>query len=132
MPQAQSQVSKENLAKVEYYFVSKAKELGTNRITATVKEIADGSMVALATAHKAIRELDQRGVLDIINPPSRRFPITYIYKGDIENFEQKQTLEDQNEYLRMIISQKDDEINELKRNILNLQRLAEDNVLHNI
>lgn len=77
-------VSNEYLRKVETYFAENAQELGTNRIQATVQEVADGAGVALATAHKALKELNNRGIIDMIKPSSRRFPITYIYNGDTE------------------------------------------------
>jgi ribosomal protein S25 len=94
------QVSEENLNKVEKFFVSRIKEEGTKRIKATVMDIAEGSEVALATAHKAIKELEKTKVLEIVKPSSRRFPIVYVYKKDIDNFDAKQTQQGQLEYLQ--------------------------------
>lgn len=109
-----AQVSKENLAKVEYFIVTKVKELGTNRIEATVQDIADGSGVALATAHKAITELDQRGVINKIKPSSRRFPTIYEYKGSIEGFEVAQTQDERIAHLESVVALRDREIEELR------------------
>lgn len=111
-----SNVSKENLKKVQNYFVDQIKSIGRKRIEATVVEIADGSGVALATAHKAIKELDQRGVISVIKPSSRRFPITYIYQGDIEGFEVAQSLEEQVEYLKQRVFELEEENRVLKQN----------------
>lgn len=112
-----SNVSKENLRKVESYFIDQVKTNGSNRTEATVVDIADGSGVALATAHKALKELDQRGVLTIIKPSSRRFPITYIYTGDIEGFEVAQSTEEQIEYLKDLVQERDEEIALLKEQL---------------
>jgi predicted transcriptional regulator len=92
-------VADENLKKVEAFFVRRAKELGSHRMEATVVEIAEGSEVALATAHKAIQQLQKDKVIDVIKPKSRRFAITYIYKKDIEGFEVEQEQDDQLQYL---------------------------------
>lgn len=109
-------VSKENIKKVENYFVEQIKSLGNKRIEATVVEIADGAGVALATAHKAIKELDQRGVITIIKPSSRRFPITYIYRGDVEGFSIAQTKDEQIEFLKKRVAELEQEIKCSKRN----------------
>lgn len=118
-------VSKENLRKVENYFVDKIKSSGNKRIEATVLEIADGSGVALATAHKAIKELDSRGTLSVIKPSSRRFPITYIYRGDIEGFKNNQSKDEQIEFL-----QRKNE--ELEKRVVELENLLRNNVLQNV
>jgi DNA-binding MarR family transcriptional regulator len=123
-------VSKENLRKVERFFVESTKAHGTNRTEATVIEIADGSGVALATAHKALKELDQRGLLTIIKPSSRRFPITYIYTGDIEGFSNTESKEEQIEYLQDLLTARDQKIIELEAQIKKLTN--KDNVLQNV
>lgn len=129
MTTAQSQVSKENLVKVEYYFVTKAKELGTNRIEATVQEIASGSGVALATAHKALNELNQRGVINKIKPSSRRFPIIYEYKGNLEGFDVAQTKDQRIGHLENTVALRDKEIESLKEQIANLQTIVEQHII---
>jgi transposase len=99
------QVSDENMQKVEAYFVKRIREVGSTRLEATVVDIADGSGVALATAHKAIKQLAQEKRITIIKPNSRRFPITYVYNGSIEGFVKKQTAEEQIEYLQNLIQE---------------------------
>lgn len=127
-----SQVSKENLRKVENFFVDKIKLEGTKRIEATVIEIADGAGVALATAHKAIKELDGRGVLTIIKPSSRRFPITYIYRGDLVGFEVAQSKEEQIAYLQRMNAEKDEMIQELQKRVRELENhVSNVNMLQN-
>jgi predicted transcriptional regulator len=108
-------VSKENLRKVENYFVEQIKSLGNSRIEATVVEIAEGAGVALATAHKAIKELDQRGVLTVIKPSSRRFPITYIYRGDIQEFEVAQSKDEQIDFLTKRVAELEEQLAGLKK-----------------
>ena len=92
-------VSNEYLRKVETYFAENTQELGTNRIQATVQEVADGAGVALATAHKALKELNNRGTIDMIKPSSRRFPITYVYNGDTESTIEENDLRSQVDHL---------------------------------
>lgn len=125
-------VSKENLRKVENFFVDKIKSEGTNRIEATVLEIAEGSGVALATAHKAIKDLDGRGVLTVIKPSSRRFPITYIYRGDIKGFEVAQSKDEQIAYLQKLNAEKDEMILALQQRVRELESNTNKNVLQNV
>lgn len=80
----ESVVSNENLKKVEAFFQEQAVKLGQGvPMPFKVVDIADGSNVALATAHKAIKELEKRGVLKLIRAASRREAVQYIYKGTI-------------------------------------------------
>lgn len=125
-------VSKENLRKVENFFVDKIKADGTNRIEATVLEIAEGSGVALATAHKAIKDLDGRGVLTVIKPSSRRFPITYIYRGDIQGFEVAQSKEEQIAYLQKLNEEQKETILALEKRVRELENMTNKNVLQNV
>jgi hypothetical protein len=97
------QVSDENIQKVEAYFVKRIKEVGSTRLEATVVDIADGSGVALATAHKAIKQLAESKRITVIKPNSRRFPITYVYNGNVEGFVKKQSAEEQIEYLQGLV-----------------------------
>jgi predicted transcriptional regulator len=123
------QVSEENLNKVEAFFVRRAKDTGSNRLEATVIEIAEGSGVALATAHKAIQQLKKNNVIDIIRPKSRRFGITYIYKRDIEGFEIEQSQQGQLEYLLRLVEEQKEEIADLRWQLQNA--LGEKRVLEN-
>lgn len=125
-------VSKENLRKVENFFVNTIKSTGNKRVEATVLEIADGSGVALATAHKAIKDLEARGILTIIKPSSRRFPITYAYRGDIEGFEIGKTKEEQIVYLQTLNVEKDKMIEQLQKRVRELESIANKNVLQNV
>jgi predicted transcriptional regulator len=125
-------ISKENLRKVENYFVESIKTTGSNRLEATVVEIAEGAGVALATAHKAIKELDNRGVLSVIKPASRRFPITYIYRGDIEGFEIAQSKDEQISYLQNLVAEKDAIISELQKRVRDLENTVNKNMLQNV
>jgi predicted RNase H-like nuclease (RuvC/YqgF family) len=129
-------VSRENLKKVENFFVEMIKSTGSKRIEATVIEIAEGAKVALATAHKAIKELDGRGVLSVIKPASRRFPITYIYRGDIEGFEVAQSKDEQISYLQSLVDEQKAEILELQKRVRELEnnskRKGIQNVLQNV
>ncbi len=111
------QVSEENVAKVEAFFVRRVKETGTNHIEATVVEIAEGSEVALATAHKAIKELTKQQVISVIKPKSRRFAITYIYNRPIEEFTAEQQEQGQIEYLTNLVQLQNEEIEKLRREI---------------
>lgn len=125
-------VSKDNLRKVENFFVDTVKSTGNKRIEATVIEIAEGANVALATAHKAIKELDGRGVLSIIKPASRRFPITYVYRGDIEGYEISQNKDEQIVYLQNLNAEKDKIILELQKRVRELEKITAKNVLQNV
>lgn len=125
-------VSKENLRKVENYFVENTLSTGSKRVEATVIEIAQGAGVALATAHKAIKELDSRGILSVLKPSSRRFPISYIYRGDIEGFEVKQTLEEQNKYLQSLLAERDEQLLEMQRRIRELENITLNNTNKNV
>jgi hypothetical protein len=125
-------VSKENLRKVENYFVESTRATGSKRLEATVIEIAEGAGVALATAHKAIKELDSRGVLSVIKPASRRFPITYVYRGDIEGFEVKQTQEEQIKYLQSLLAERDSQLLEMQKRIRELENIVLNNPSKNL
>lgn len=127
-----SNVSNENLRKVENFFVESMKSTGTNRIEATVVEIAEGAGVALATAHKAIKDLDSRGLLSVHKPSSRRFPITYYYLGDAQGFEIKQTQEGQIEYLKSLLAKRDEEVAELQKRVRELEVITRNNKNENI
>jgi predicted transcriptional regulator len=111
------QVSEENISKVESFFVQKAKETGSKKVEVTVIEIAEGADVALATAHKAIQQLERDKIIEVIKPKSRRFPITYIYKRDIEGFEVEQSQQWQLEYLFKLVKQQSEEIADLKKRL---------------
>lgn len=115
------QVSEENLYKVESFFVDRAKELGTNRIETTVAKIAEGSGVALATAHKAILQLEKDKVLEVIRPKSRRFAITYIYNRDIEDFDFELEQHSQIEHLQSLVQKQKEEIASLQEQLNNAQ-----------
>lgn len=108
------QVSDENLQKVEAYFVKRTKETGSNRIEATVIEIAEGSGVALATAHKAIKTLVKEKIITMIKPKSRRFPINYIYTKDIADYDAVKTEQEQIEYLKGLVQQYREELEEMR------------------
>jgi predicted transcriptional regulator len=125
-------VSKENLRKVENYFVESIISTGSKRLEATVVEIAEGAGVALATAHKAIKELENRGILSILKPSSRRFPITYVYRGDIEGFNAKQTQEDQIKYLQNLLSERDERISVLEKRVNELETISRSNKNENV
>jgi uncharacterized protein (DUF3084 family) len=126
------QVSDENVAKVEAYFVRRAKETGSNRIEATVIEIAEGSEVALATAHKAIKELVKEKAITVIKPKSRRFPITYVYNKDIDDFEAQKSQEGQIEYLQAVVKQLKEQVENLSKEVneINGQKRILENRLH--
>lgn len=125
-------VSKENLKKVESYFIEKCKSTGNKRIEATVVEIADGSGVALATAHKAIKELDGRGILSVLKPSSRRFPIVYIYRGDMKEFQISESKDEQIVYLQNLVSERDERILELEKRVRELENITNKTVLQNV
>jgi ribosomal protein S25 len=120
-----STVSKDNLRKVERYFVEKVKSSGLKRTEATVVEIAEGSGVALATAHKALKDLEQRGVLTVIKPSSRRFPIQYIYNTSIEGFEVAEGKDEQIEFLKQRVA-------ELEEKLRQMQNLPKNTLLQNV
>jgi predicted transcriptional regulator len=101
------QVSDENLQKVEAYFVKRTKETGSNRI-------AEGSGVALATAHKAIKTLVKEKIITMIKPKSRRFPINYIYTKDIADYDAVKTEQEQIEYLKGLVQQYREELEEMR------------------
>lgn len=125
-------VSKENLRKVEDFFIRTIKESGENKVEATVVDIADNSNVALATAHKAIKELSQRGVLNIIKPSSRRFPITYVYNGDLSELQVSRTKDEQIALLKNVIDEKNTEISALKQRLDKLEKMLEKKFLQNV
>lgn len=114
-------VSDENMRKVEFFFINKMKELGTNVIEATVKDIALESGVALATAHKAIGRLEYKGVLKVNRPDSRRFAITYQYVGDDGAFEEAISQEDQIKNLQEQVEELKAEIESLRAENIQLR-----------
>jgi predicted transcriptional regulator len=117
-------VSKENLFKVQNYIKAQTEKNNGAKFSATVVEIAEGSNVALATAHRAIKELTNRGVIDVIKPSSRRFPITYIYNESVKDAELHEiSLESQIEDLKKIIENKDILIKQLYDKISKLEGL---------
>jgi predicted RNase H-like nuclease (RuvC/YqgF family) len=126
-----STVSKENLRKVERFFIDTIKASGNKRIEATVLEIAEGAGVALATAHKAIKELDNRGTLTVIKPASRRFPITYVYRGDIEGFEVAQSKEEQIQYLQNLNAENQETIHALEKRVKELESIINRSSIQN-
>ncbi|MFX3637068.1 MAG: winged helix-turn-helix transcriptional regulator [Candidatus Pristimantibacillus sp.] len=73
-------VSTENLTKLESFFKKRSDGQGVP-MTITVVEIAEGSGLALATAHRGIKELERRGIIKVIKAASRRETIQYIYVG---------------------------------------------------
>lgn len=121
-------VSKENLMKVERFFVESVKKIGDKRVEATIQEIADNSNTALATAHKAVKELSQRGVIDIIKGASRRFPITYVYNGDIENFEANLGKDDQIAYMKVVIQDQETYIRDLEEKVRRLENMQKNSL----
>jgi hypothetical protein len=125
-------VSKENLKKVENFFVDTIRATGSKRIEATVIEIAEGAGVALATAHKAIKELDGRGTLTVIKPASRRFPITYVYRGDVEGFEVAQSKDEQIAYLQSLLNEKNEEVIALQQRVRELENIVKNNTSRNV
>ncbi|KRE70864.1 hypothetical protein [Paenibacillus sp. Soil750] len=75
-------VNAENLGKVQQFFQLQSEKLGNGiPMSFTVVQIAEDSNVALATAHKALKELANRGVISVIKGQSRREAIQYIYRG---------------------------------------------------
>lgn len=108
----QHEVSEENLRKVERFFVEKAKEEGTKELQDTIVNISNGADVAVATAHRAIKKLEEKGILTIIKPVSRRFSRTYIYNGDISEFTEEENKDRQIVYLKSMIAKKDGIIQE--------------------
>jgi hypothetical protein len=116
------QVSDENMKKMQMYFVKKIKETGTNRIEATVVEIADGAEVALATAHKALKQMAKENKLTIIKPSSRRFPITYVYNEDIQGFEETQNKDEQIEYLQNLVAELNEKVARLEQENYEMSR----------
>ncbi|MDP5273702.1 hypothetical protein [Chengkuizengella axinellae] len=97
------QVSDKNLHKVEMFFVNKIKGTGEKYIEATVLEIAEGSEIALATAHKAIKQLAKEKVISIIKPSSRRFPTKYEYNKSTDEFLLNNSKEEQINYLQNLV-----------------------------
>lgn len=129
------QVSEENMQKVEAYFVEKVKNGGSNRFEATVVDIADGAGVALATAHKAIKQLAEERKITIHKPSSRRFPIAYVYNNSIEGFEKKADKEDQIEYLQKLVRDLKKEVAELTSENQNLKgtiNIMNNNILNSV
>jgi predicted transcriptional regulator len=119
------------LRKVERFFIDTIKASGNKRIEATVLEIAEGAGVALATAHKAIKELDNRGTLTVIKPASRRFPITYVYRGDIEGFEVAQSKEEQIQYLQNLNAENQETIHALEKRVKELESIINRSSIQN-
>lgn len=104
-------VSEENMRKVEDFFIGRMKQDRTNRIDATVAQIAEGSGVSLATAHKALTKLKDKGILEVkTTSKTRRFPLTYYYHGEKEVIEER----DQLESLQKLVAELREEIEQLK------------------
>jgi predicted transcriptional regulator len=75
-------ISEEKLRAVEGFFHERCSQIGTTIIdNLTVEEVADKSGVSLATAHKAIRRLEQEGKMIVLKGSSRRENNVYVYKS---------------------------------------------------
>lgn len=114
-------VSDESLKKVESFIVKTVKERGNVIFDMTTVDMADGSGVALVTAIKAAERLQEINKLEIIKHPSRRVPITYVYKGIIEEFEGEQMKDDQITNLIQLVQTLKQEIEELMQENSRLQ-----------
>lgn len=114
-------VTDENLRKVIRFFIDQMEKTGDNHIEATVVEIANGSGVALATAHRAIKRLGEKGQLKIIKPvhESRRYGITYVVTDELyAQFNEHSQLE----YLQKLVEKYQMEVADLKNEISMLQQ----------
>ena len=93
-------ISKENRIKLQNYFIDQVVSKGSRKIQETVNNIAEESGLALATAHKGITELVNRGVLSVQKSKSRRFPNVYTYLGELDETKNFVDKDAEIEYLR--------------------------------
>lgn len=75
--------------KVERYLIKQVRERGSRQFSVRVGDIAFGSDVALATAHKVLKLLENKGIIKIIRGDTRRVPNQYQYLADIDFEETK-------------------------------------------
>ena len=108
-------ISKEKLRLLQKYFINRVKNGQTRTFEETVQNIADGSGLALATAHKGIKELVNRGVLTVSKSRSRRFPCVYTYTGELDEVKEFIDKDAQIKYLHEKLELKNLEIAKLKK-----------------
>lgn len=121
-------VSADNLKKLDAYFqIEQAKVGDGNYVTLTVVQIAEGSNLALATAHRGIKELERRGVLKVIKPPTRRETVQYIYKGNVQR--SRQELEDTIISLENEVKQLKEKLTEYEKSFTKVQVINVDETL---
>ena len=93
-------VTQENVDKVETFLLKRAKEIGSKEVSMKLEDIASGSLVAPATARRALSELENKGIIQITHAPSRRYGTTYTILADIQTESMK--IE---EYNRLTVSE---------------------------
>ena len=108
-------ISKEKLRLLQKYFIDKVRNGESRTFEETVQNIADGSGLALATAHKGIKELVNRGVLAVRKSKSRRFPCVYTYTGELDEVKEFIDKDAQIKYLHEKLELKNLEIAKLKK-----------------
>ncbi|OMD73276.1 hypothetical protein BSK48_05245 [Paenibacillus odorifer] len=111
------QPSQENVDKVSAYFVSKVKTTGSRRFSETIADIARNSDVALATAHRVIKQLVAEKKITAIRHDSRRIANEYIYHDDIVGFLLEKDKDQQISYLQDLVQQLVSENEDLRQQI---------------
>ncbi|OZB96540.1 hypothetical protein [Paenibacillus sp. XY044] len=122
-------VSEQNLRKVENYIVDRVVQSGDRRFQETLTVVAKESGVALMTAIRAIRELENAGKVISLRSASRRIANTYEYVGDLIGFIENQSSEDKIQYLQSklaeVSSEKaklEDELDQARKELNRLKR----------
>ena len=110
-----TEISKEKMRALQKYFIKTVKNGQSRTFEATIQNIADGSGIALATAHRGIKELEERGILKVSKTKSRRFPCVYMYNGDLEEFKEFVDKDAQIRHLQQTIESQRKEISRLKQ-----------------
>lgn len=114
-------ISKEKLKQLQNFFIDRVKKSQSRTIEETVQNIAEGSGLALATAHKGIKELENRGVLSVKKTKSRRFPCVYTYTGDLDVNKKFVDKDEEIRYLQEKLAKKNLQIDKLKQTIKDMK-----------
>lgn len=99
------QPSDENVGKVIDYFVEKVRTSGSRQFEDTVAGVSKNAGVALATAHRVIKQLEAERIITIHRPVARRLPTSYTYNADIKDFMVEKGKDSQIEYLKNMNSE---------------------------
>lgn len=80
-------VSRQSLDAVVSFFSAYQRETGRNYITIRLFDLAENVGLAVGTLHKALTDLEESNVIEIIPNKGNNTPKSYIFKKDLTNYE---------------------------------------------